>query len=55
MTPDQFKNKLFKNPWFLWLLNILGVNPLEMVTPEVQTSALHMNELAASVHGNAQE
>lgn len=46
MTPEEFRTKVLKNPWFLWVLIILGVNPLYFVKPAFEGGAQHLEEVA---------
>jgi len=49
MTPEEVKVKLLKNPWFLWILVILGINPLYFVGPVLNSSAQHLDEVSRDV------
>lgn len=45
MNPNDFQKRLLKNPWFLWILLILGVNPLYLVGPSLNLAATQLNEV----------
>jgi len=47
-TPEDLQKRLLKNPWFLWVLIILGINPLQMVGPALSTGAMHLETLAST-------
>jgi len=46
MDPVDFQKRILKNPWFLWILVILGVNPLYLVGPALNSSAEHLKEVS---------
>lgn len=45
-TPEELQKKLLKNPWFLWVLILLGVNPLYLVGPALSTTAKQLENVA---------
>lgn len=48
-TPDELQKKILKSPWFLWILILLGVNPVEMVGPAIDASSSHLTDLSRSL------
>jgi len=41
-NPNEFRDKILKNPWFLWLLIFLGINPVKVVQPFADTAAMQI-------------
>lgn len=48
-NPEDFQKRLLKNPWFLWILIILGVNPVFLVGPALKSGASHLDQVADEV------
>lgn len=50
MTPEKFKARLAKNPWFIWILIILGLNPWGMSVNAVDHSVTTLKSVASAVY-----
>jgi len=45
-TPEDLQKKILKNPWFLWILVLLGVNPLYLAGPALSLTAKQLENVA---------
>jgi len=51
-NPTDFQAKILKSPWFLWILIILGINPIGLVDPALNLTSKHLSDLARGDNSN---